>query len=78
MHDASSIEYCRYATLGYIVLACDMFGDGVEGDRDRVTECLTGLRDNPALMLADVTALATRQPPGRGHSGVSGDQRGWR
>jgi len=41
----------RYAALGYIVLACDMFGDGVAGDRDRVIKCLTGLRDNPALMV---------------------------
>jgi dienelactone hydrolase len=35
----------RYATHGYIVLACDMLGDGVAGDRDRVIKCLTGLRD---------------------------------
>jgi dienelactone hydrolase len=41
----------RYAALGYIVLACDMFGDGVAGDRDRVIKCLTTLRDNPALMV---------------------------
>lgn len=40
-----------YAALGYIVLACDMFGDGVTGDRDRILTCLTGLRDNPALMV---------------------------
>jgi dienelactone hydrolase len=41
----------RYAALGYIVLACDMLGDGVAGDRDRVTGCLKTLRDDPQLMV---------------------------
>jgi dienelactone hydrolase len=41
----------RYAGLGYVVLACDMFGDGVAGDRDRIIGCLTELRDNPPLMV---------------------------
>jgi dienelactone hydrolase len=41
----------RYAALGYVVLACDMFGDGVAGDRERVITCLTALRDDPALMV---------------------------
>jgi dienelactone hydrolase len=49
----------RYAALGYIVLACDMFGDGVAGDRDRVIKCLTGLRDNPALMVRRAQAAIT-------------------
>lgn len=40
----------RYAALGYVVLACDMLGDGVAGDRARVMECLTALRDDPALL----------------------------
>jgi dienelactone hydrolase len=40
----------RYAVLGYVVLACDMFGDGVAGDRDRIIQCVTGLRDDPALL----------------------------
>ena len=40
----------RYAALGYAVFACDMFGDGVAGDRDRVIGCLRTLRDNPRLM----------------------------
>jgi dienelactone hydrolase len=40
----------RYAALGYVVLACDMLGDGVAGDRDRVIGCLRTLRDDPALM----------------------------
>ena len=52
----------RYAALGYVVLACDMFGDGVAGSRDRVIGCLTALRDNPPLMVgrarAGLTALS--------------------
>jgi dienelactone hydrolase len=39
----------RYAALGYIVLACDMLGDGVAGHRDRVIGCLRTLRDDPLL-----------------------------
>jgi dienelactone hydrolase len=52
----------RYAALGYVVLACDMFGDGTGGDRDRIMRCITALRDDPALMVrraqAGLTALA--------------------
>jgi len=52
----------RYAALGYVVLACDMFGDGVAGNRDRVIRCLTELRDNPSFMVrraqAGLAALA--------------------
>jgi len=40
----------RYAALGYTVFACDMLGDGVAGDRERVIHALTTLRDDPALM----------------------------
>lgn len=52
----------RYAALGYVVLACDMFGDGVAGDRDRVMACLLALRDDPAFLVrraeAGLAALA--------------------
>jgi dienelactone hydrolase len=52
----------RYAALGYIVLACAMFGDGVAGDRQRVIGCLTALRDDPVLLVrrsqAGLAALA--------------------
>jgi dienelactone hydrolase len=41
----------RYAELGYAVLACDMYGDGVAGDRERVMTCLTALRDDPASLV---------------------------
>lgn len=41
----------RYAALGYVVLACDMLGDGVAGDRNRFIGCLKTLRDDPLLMV---------------------------
>ena len=61
--DAHAREQARrYAALGYAVLACDMFGPGVAGNRERVMACLLALRDDPALLLrrarADLTALA--------------------
>lgn len=40
----------RWAALGYTVLACDMYGDGVAGDRQRVMHCLTALRDDADLL----------------------------
>lgn len=52
----------RYAACGYAVLAGDMFGAGVAGNRERVIECLTGLRDDPQRMVrraqAGLAALA--------------------
>src|SRR5258708_6527463 len=74
----------RYAALGYVVLACDMYGDGVAGDRDRVIGCATALRDNPALMArpaqAGLAALsrgpAARPPPVHRHQRLArGDTR---
>ena len=53
----------RYAAYGYTVLACDMFGDGVAGDRECVMALLTGLRDDPQRMSrraqAGLAALAS-------------------
>lgn len=40
----------RYAGLGFTVLACDMFGPGVAGDRERVIAHLRELQQNPALV----------------------------
>lgn len=52
----------RYAELGYAVLACDMFGEGVAGDRERVMACLLSFRDDPAVLArrgqAGLTALS--------------------
>src|SRR5215469_8078623 len=41
----------RYAAAGYVVLACDMFGPGAAGARERVIKCLTTLRDDPDLLV---------------------------
>jgi dienelactone hydrolase len=53
----------RYAAHGYAVLACDMFGEGVAGNRERVMACLLGLRDDPQRLSqraqAGLTAMAT-------------------
>src|ERR1700750_3072817 len=43
-------QACRYAALGYAVLACDMFGDGIAGDKERVMACLLALRDDPGRL----------------------------
>jgi dienelactone hydrolase len=55
-------QACRYAALGYAVLACDMFGDGIAGDRERVMACLLALRDAPDRLVrrgqAGLAALA--------------------
>jgi dienelactone hydrolase len=55
-------QACRYAALGYTVLACDMFGDGIAGDRERVMNCLLVLRDDPDRLVrrgqAGLAALA--------------------
>jgi dienelactone hydrolase len=52
----------RYAGIGYTVLACDMLGSGVAGNRDRVMACLLALRDDPDLLVrrarAGLAALA--------------------
>jgi dienelactone hydrolase len=55
-------QACRYAALGYAVLACDMFGDGIAGDRERLMACLLALRDDPDRLVrrgqAGLAALA--------------------
>jgi dienelactone hydrolase len=65
----------RYAALGYAVFACDMPGDGVAGDRDRLIKRVTGLRDDPAqtvrLARAGLTALS-RCPDADGRVAVIG------
>ncbi len=52
----------RYAALGYVVLAADMFGAEVAGGRERIIGGLTAMRDDPALLVrrgqAGLTALS--------------------
>jgi dienelactone hydrolase len=50
LDDHARGQASRYAAQGYVVLACDMLGDGVAGDRERVIASLTALRDDPRLL----------------------------
>jgi dienelactone hydrolase len=51
LDDHARAQAQRYAALGFVVLACDMFGPGVAGDRERVVAALTAMRDDPDLLL---------------------------
>ena len=53
----------RWASTGYTVLACDMYGRGVVGDRARVMSTVTRLRDDPdEVVLRAGAALDALQP----------------
>jgi dienelactone hydrolase len=64
----------RYAGLGYTVLACDMYGPGVAGDRERIMAAVTALRDDPELLVrrgqAGLDALAGCPEAGGGFAAV--------
>lgn len=63
LDDHARGQALRYAGHGYTVLASDMFGDGVAGNRERVMACLMGLRDDPQRLArraqAGLAALAS-------------------
>jgi dienelactone hydrolase len=54
----------RLASLGYVAFACDMYGDGVAGDRQRVMARIMELRDDPERLCrraqAGIQILASR------------------
>lgn len=58
----------RFSALGYHVFACDMYGEGVIGDRDRVMATIMTLRrDRQALQRraeAGIEVLRQHLPPG--------------
>ena len=62
LDDHARAQAARYAELGFTVLAADMFGPGIAGNRERVVATLMELRDNPDLMVrrarAGLSALA--------------------
>jgi len=62
LDDHAKYQADRYAAAGYAVFACDMFGDGVAGNRDRVIKCLMTLRDDPSKLaergMAGLAALS--------------------
>ena len=46
----------RFAAAGFVVFACDMYGNGVAGDRQRVMATVLDLRNNPAKIRQRVSA----------------------
>ncbi len=46
----------RVAAFGYVVLACDMFGDGVAGNRERTMATIGGLVGDPDRLCARAKA----------------------
>lgn len=58
----------RLAALGFVAFACDMYGDGVAGDRARILACIADLRGTPGRLAerarAGLAVLAAR--PGVG------------
>ena len=37
----------RFAELGHVAFACDMYGEGVAGNRERIMACINALRAEP-------------------------------
>ncbi|MFC4949736.1 dienelactone hydrolase family protein [Pseudonocardia sp. GCM10023141] len=50
LDDHARTQAERIADLGYVALACDMYGDGVAGDRDRTMAVITALTSDPAAL----------------------------
>lgn len=54
----------RLAELGFVVFACDMYGNGVAGNREQVMARITELRSDPAKLchraLAGIDVLAAQ------------------
>src|SRR3954469_25471460 len=46
----------RMAGLGYVAFACDMYGDGIAGDRDRIMATIAELRADRSLLVGRATA----------------------
>src|SRR5215472_654391 len=51
LDDHAKYQADRYAAAGYAAFACDMFGNGVAGNRERIIECLTSMRDDPSRLV---------------------------
>jgi dienelactone hydrolase len=46
----------RFAELGYVAFACDMYGEGVPGSRERIMACINELRAEPDCLPRRATA----------------------
>ncbi len=49
-------QAARFAELGYVAFACDMYGDGVAGDRQRVMNRILELRNDTAKLCRRASA----------------------
>jgi dienelactone hydrolase len=49
-------QAARFANLGYVAFACDMYGDGVAGDRQRVMTRILELRNDTAKLCRRASA----------------------
>ena len=56
LDDHAKAQAQRFAELGVIAFACDMYGEAVLGDRERVMACATELRDDPSKMVKRASA----------------------
>jgi len=74
--DAHALDRAkRIAMQGYDVFACDMYGEGVMGDRDRVVATITGLRRDRLAMKRRAEAgiaVLREQLPGGGRIAIVG------
>ena len=50
----------QMAALGYVALACDMYGEGVAGDRDRIMAAIASLRSEPGRLVRRAMAGVER------------------
>lgn len=75
LDDHARGQALRYSELGYVVLACDLFGPGVAGDRERIIATVTALRDDPDLLVEHGAAALdtlTRHPDTDGRAAAIG------
>jgi len=65
LDDHAKDQARRYASLGYAALACDMLGEGIAGDQQRIVARLVELRGDPGLMIgcAQAGLVALSEPP---------------
>src|SRR5215813_8713559 len=52
LDDHTKEHAAAYAEAGFVVFACDMYGPGVAGNRERTTALLMEMRANPAKLIS--------------------------
>jgi dienelactone hydrolase len=65
----------RFAELGYVAFACDMYGEGVAGNRERIMACIAELRAEPDRLPRRASAgidVLRAQPPTDGRIAAVG------